>query len=98
MLTYRWLTPEFQNQYPLSVKLGLEPVETVSGSHPGFDSLEVARILGAVRYAALASKIEAVFCCGHATYPPNHPDKALIGMERHCIYADDLEAFLKAGG
>lgn len=83
--------PNLAMWFPLSADLGLEPVD----AGPGFDTLELEKALGEERYSALMNKVKQVFCCAHALYPEDH---ALAGREVHCVYAADLEDFLKAGG
>jgi hypothetical protein len=84
---------QFKALYPKSIALGLVPVVSGPGQHVGFDCIEVAKALGAERYAALAATLKHVFVCGHARYPADYPN--LAGTEVHCIYAADLERFLE---
>ena len=90
--------PNVQSMFPLSAALGLQFVSTSLGAdHPGFDSEEVKAKLGTTRYSNLSGRLTHVFCCGHRHYPGSEgPSRA--GCEVLCIYASDLEAFLKAGG
>lgn len=87
--------PMFQIRFPRSVALGLEPVSDGTAEHPGFDSEEVRRKLGEKKFTELMGMVRTVFCCGHRTHPDNHPDKIVAGTEVHCIYAADLEKFLR---
>lgn len=86
------------NQFPLSAALGVKPVATASGNHPGFDMDEVQKKLGNTRFQNLMAKVKAVFSCGHRHWPSDHPMPERRNAEVHCVYADDLEQFLKAGG
>ena len=87
--------PMFQIRFPRSTALGLEPVSDGTAEHPGFDSDEVRQKLGEKKFNALMSTVRAVFCCGHRTHADDHPDKVVAGTEVHCIYAADLEKFLR---
>lgn len=84
--------------YPLSFALGVKPVGTGAASHAGFDERDVEAKLGATRFTNLMAKVKSVFSIGHDKYPGNYAVAYKRGCEVHCIYADDLEAFLKAGG
>ncbi|HEY6249135.1 MAG TPA: hypothetical protein VI685_04195 [Candidatus Angelobacter sp.] len=87
--------PMFQIRFPRSTALGFEPVSDGTAEHPGFDAEEVRQKLGEKKFKELMGAVRTVFCCGHRTHPENHPDKALAGTEVHCIYATDLEKFLR---
>lgn len=63
----------------------------------GFDSDDVLALFGKERFALLMSGVKAVFCCAHRTWPDTHADPIKAGAEVHCIYAADLEEFLKGG-
>ena len=92
--------------YPLSSALGLKAIH----HGPGFDCLDLQKHLGDVRYDALIQSIirsgSALFCCNHRKYEKGHTDPRfatqdggpieLGGTEVHCVYAADLEAFLKS--
>lgn len=81
--------PNFAATYPKSVAAGLRPVD---GIHPGFEDVDVKKAIGDVRYAALMATVKSVFCCGHRHYEVGQP---LSGYEVRCLYADDVEKFLK---
>ena len=95
----------FISMFPLSCALGLEPVPA---GDLGFDELEVEEKLGSERFTKLMSGVTHVFSCGHAKYPAGHTKLGVVddkgkpvdlgGYEVHCLYASDLENFLKAGG
>lgn len=101
----------FISMFPLSCALGLEPVPA---GDLGFDELDVQAKLGPDRFAKLMSGVTHVFCCGHAKYPAGHTKPGVLhpadhptlanqpvdleDYEVHCIYANDIESFLKAGG
>lgn len=100
--------PPFKARYPLSAALGLVPVSTAVGvEHPGADEDDVRAKLGTSRFVMLMLKVTHVFSCGHRKYvagttrPSVNDDQGkpvdLGGYEVHCIYLDDIEAFLKAG-
>lgn len=96
----------FSLMYPRCAALGL----IVIHDGPGYDELDVEKKLGPTRFANLMAKIERVFCCNHAKYPGGagffqptkdangnplpSPTHRVTGYEVHCIYAEDLEAFL----
>jgi hypothetical protein len=102
--------PNFVARYPLSSGLGLKPVATGPGAQPaGFDIDEVEKALGGAAFQALLKadcfssgepkgrppgQIQ-VFSCGHRSWPQSHADPLRRGCEVHCIYADDLELFLR---
>jgi len=78
--------------------LALLPATVGDVQHPGFDENDVKVALGTTRFNNLMALIVAgkpysgsVFTCGHAK-------DAKTGVEMHCIYASDLELFLKNGG
>ena len=77
-------------QYPLSAALGLKSVPDAQG----FDMLELESHLGTKRFQKLRSALKRDFVCGHRNYPSGE----FAGTEVHCAYAQDVEAFLKAGG
>jgi hypothetical protein len=85
----------FRSMYPLAYALGLRPVSVGSYDHEGFDIDEVERKLGAKRFASLLDGLKEMFCCGHRNWPADHPDPARRNCEVHCVYARDLEVFLK---
>lgn len=92
--------PNVKKIYPLSVALPatpvLAPVLTGTADHAGFDEIEVKAVLGATRFNNLLGGITRMFSCGHRIYPATHA--SMPNCEVRCIYAADLEAFLKAGG
>ncbi len=92
----------FQSQYPLSSVLGVTPVTTAAGQHPGYDYDQLSAKLGTTRFnnltAWLVAHGRAVFCCGHRTWPANYADATKRLCEVHCVFAADLEEFLKGGG
>jgi hypothetical protein len=50
-----------------------------------------------VRTAQRAGTFQAkLFSCGHRHWPEDHPDEYKRGAEVHCVYADHVEAFLRA--
>lgn len=81
------ITDGFKAQFPKSVKLGLGPVV---GGAPGFDQDDVRKMLGQARFNKLMAKVKSVFSCGHRVDD--------TGVEIHCLYAQDVESFLAAGG
>ena len=99
----RETTPAFKAMYKQSAALTVAtqpilPASTAPGvEHPGFDDDDVKTALGITRYNALMAAIVSgapgysgsVFSCGH---------RVKNGVEVHCIYASDLELFLKNGG
>ena len=92
----------FFNRYPLSKALKIQPVswgdQSVNGGlHDGFDVDDLKGALGATRFNLLMSGIKEVFCCAHRTWPGNHADPTKRNAEVHCVWAADVEAFLKAG-
>lgn len=90
------MPPAFAQQFPLSTALGVKPV--AKGTQALFDSDEVSKVLGTTRYNNLVAKLKVVYSCGHRLWPANHAEPNKRNAEVHCIGADDLEAFLKAGG
>jgi hypothetical protein len=90
--------PVFRSMYPRSHALGLRPVSIGGNDHEGFDIDEVEKKLGAEQFASLLSGLIEVFCCGHRCWPADHPDPTRRNCEVHCVYARDLEAFLKSFG
>ena len=85
----------FRSMYPLSYALGLRPVSANGNDHAGFDIEEVENNLGASRFKAFQAGLKEVFCCGHRNWPADHPEPSRRNAEVHCVYARDLEAFLK---
>ena len=85
----------FRSLYPLSHALGLRPVSVNGNQQEGFDIDEVEKKLGAGRFNSLQAGLKEVFCCGHRSWPADHPEKFRRNCEVHCVYARDLEAFLK---
>ena len=85
----------FRSRYPLSYALGVRLVSVAGADHEGFDIDEVERKLGADRFKSLMTGLGSVFCCGHRNWPADHPDPLRRNCEVHCVYARDLEAFLK---
>ena len=85
----------FRSRYPLSYALGLRPVSVAGNEHEGFDIDEVEKKLGDDRFKSLMAGLKEVFCCGHRNWPADHPDPLRANCEVHCVYARDLEAFLK---
>ena len=88
----------FRSMYPLCHALGLKPVSVAGNEYDGFDIDEVERKLGAPQFASLMAELTHVFCCGHRNWPADHPDPFRRNCEAHCVYALDLENFLKARG
>jgi hypothetical protein len=86
----------FRSTYPLSYALGLRPVSVNGNTHEGFDIDEVERRLGADRFKTLQAGLKEVFSCGHRTWPADHPEQHRRNCEVHCVYARDLEGFLKS--
>lgn len=83
------------NQWTLSSALTVngKPIQLVAAQgamHPLFDSDDLKKALGATRYNNLIAKVKTDYVCGHRVDSK--------GLEIHCIAADDVEAFLKAGG
>lgn len=92
----------FYSRYPNTHVLKIQPVGWGSqgvdgGLHDGFDIDDVKGALGATRFALLTSGIKEVFCCSHRLWPADHADPTKRKAEVHCIWAADMEAFLKAG-
>lgn len=85
----------FRSKYPLSYALGLRPVSVKGNEHEGFDIDEIESKLGADRFKSLQASLREVFCCGHRTWPADHPDQLRRNCEVHCVYAGALEVFLK---
>jgi len=85
----------FRSRYPLSYALGLRPVSVAGVDHEGFDIDEVEEKLGAAQFKSLMAGLKEVFCCAHRNWPADHPDPLRANCEVHCVYARDLEAFLK---
>lgn len=79
-------TGRFQAMYPLSAALGLKVIDP----GPGFDQNDLKAKIGTTRYNNLITQAKRVFVCNHA--------KDASGYETPCVYAEDLEAFLKGGG
>lgn len=94
--------PNFISTYPLTAGkvnaggLALPPVSVGDAQLPGYDVDVVKAKLGAARFNALLAAIAGkpysgtLFSCGHR--------KDVNNVEVHCIYASDLELFLKNGG
>jgi hypothetical protein len=85
----------FRSMYPLSYALGLRPVSLNGNDYEGFDIDEVEKKLGAERFKSLQAGLTHVFCCGHRNWPADHPERFRRNTEVHCVYAHDLEAYLK---
>jgi hypothetical protein len=85
----------FRSMYPLSCALGLRLVSVAGADHEGFDIDEVEKKLGADRFKSLTSGLKEVFCCGHRIWPADHPETYKRSCEVHCVYARDLEVFLR---
>jgi len=85
----------FRSMCPLSYALGFRPVSVNGNEHEGFDIDEVEKKLGADRFKSLQAGLKEVFCCGHRNWPADHPELLRRNCEVHCVYARDLEAFLK---
>jgi hypothetical protein len=85
----------FRSRYPLSYALGLRPVSVAGADHEGFDIDEVEEKLGADRFMSLTAGLKEVFSCGHRIWPTDHPETHKRSCEVHCVYARDLEAFLR---
>jgi hypothetical protein len=93
------LLGSFGRAFPRCSALPILPV-SVDGKTfvDGFDSEDVQGYLGATRYNKLISQyVKAVFCCAHRLWPSTHAEPAKRNAEVHCIYAADLERFLKDG-
>jgi hypothetical protein len=73
-------------QYPLSMSLNIRVID----AGPGFDVNDLKKKLGALRFGNLIAGLKREFVCNH--------DKDMNGNEVPCVYATDLESFLKAGG
>ncbi len=92
----------FFSKYPNCQRLKIQPVAwgdqgANGGLHDGFDIDDVKAALGAARFNLLMTSIQEVFCCAHRAWPLSHADATKRGAEAHCIWASDLEKFLKAG-
>jgi hypothetical protein len=81
----------FFRRYPLCRGLKIEPV-----NGGGFDIDDVSMALGPVRFALLTAGLKSVFCCAHRKWPMDHSDPTRRNAEVHCVWAVDLEEFLKA--
>lgn len=83
--------------FPLSLALGLNLLPIAYG----FDSHEVKDKLGDDRYQQLLGDVESVFVCGHRTSPvevTKDGKTSVVECEVPCIYAEDLEKFLREEG
>lgn len=83
------------NQWPLSSALTVngKPIKLVSAqgaTHPLFDTDDLKTALGSTRFNNLKATIKTDYVCGHRLDKNN--------AEVHCFAADDVEAFLRAGG
>ena len=85
----------FRSRYPLCYALGLKPVSVAGNTHEGYDIDEVEKKLGTDRFKSLMATLKHVFCCGHRIWPKDHPEPHKGSCEVHCVYARDLETFLK---
>jgi hypothetical protein len=98
------LLTRFYVKYPNTLALKIVPVVNVGGigHQPGFDIRDVQGLLGTTRFNALMAQIvqkkSSVFCCAHDKWPDTHSDVNLRSAEVHCVYAADLDDFLKGGG
>jgi hypothetical protein len=81
--------------YPLSYGLGLRFVSRNGNESEGFDIDAVEKKLGADQFKALQAGLKEVFVCGHRTWPADHPEPNRRNTVVHCVWARDLEAFLK---
>jgi hypothetical protein len=81
----------FALMYPLAAALGLPVID----AGPGFDMLDLAAALGLERLAQLIDSLDRYFVANHRKYPDDHE---FAGKEVHCVYAEDLEAFLAKEG
>ena len=88
----------FRSMYPRCHALGLKLVSVAGNELEGFDVDEVEKKLGADRFASLMAGLKEVFCCGHRNWPADHSDPLRRNCEVHCVYARDLETFLKGPG
>lgn len=93
------LLGQFGRQFPRCSQLPILPVTTDGKTFvDGFDSDDVQGYLGGTRYNVLTAKYaKTVFCCAHRLWPMNHAEPTKRGAEVHCIFASDLERFLKEG-
>lgn len=93
------------NQWPLSSALTVngKPIKLVSAqgaTHPLFDIDDVKTALGGTRFALLTNGtkwVAQVYCVNHRIWGNDHPEPNKRGAEVHCIAANELEAFLRAG-
>ena len=85
----------FRSMYPLSYALGLKLVSVAGNDYEGFDIDEVEKRIGTTNFVALNARLKQVFCCGHRIWPTDYPDPTRRNCEVHCVYAQDLEEFLK---
>jgi hypothetical protein len=92
----------FYARYPVCKSLPIQPANWGSqgangGLHDGFDVDDLKGALGVTRFNLLMAGVKDVFCCNHRTWPSTHADPTKRNAEVHCVWASDLEAFLKAG-
>jgi hypothetical protein len=85
----------FRSVYPLSYALGLRFVSLNGNESEGFDIDEVEKKLGTDRFKSLLTGLKEVFCCGHRNWPADHQEPNRRNCEVHCVWARDLEAFLR---
>jgi hypothetical protein len=87
----RGVIPTFAVMHPLSAALELPVID----AGPGFDVLDLEARLGPTRFNKLMAGLKQVFVANHRTYPDGHE---LAGYETHCVYVEDVEAFLTREG
>jgi hypothetical protein len=93
----------FYSRFPNTKALKIQPVtwgdqSANGGTIDGFDVDDVKGLLGAARFNLLMTNyVKALFCCGHRVWPTSHAEPTKRNAEVHCVYASDLEKFLKDG-
>jgi hypothetical protein len=93
---------KFWTRYPLSKTLKIQPASwgdqgTNGGLHDGFDVDDLKGALGVTRFNLLMGSVKELFCCSHRIWPATHAELNKRNAEVYCVWAADLEAFLKAG-
>jgi hypothetical protein len=85
------------NQFSLKYPLASALMGKIAPVQEGFDMDLVAKTMSPANWSTLKSQLQRVFVCGHAHWPPDHPEPTKRNTEVHCIYAEDLERFLRTG-
>jgi hypothetical protein len=85
----------FRSMYPLSYALGLRPVSVNGNEHEGFDIDEVEKKTGCGPIRVSPGWAEGSVLLRSSHWPADHPEQLRRNCEVHCVYARDLEVFLK---